>query len=127
MEFTRREVVKLLGLQAAYAKSFQVDMPRDSIAIKGDWIPLPTLLQWVPGLVDINNIRKLYYTVTLKNVEYALVAMHVGPFWKSGYDNWLHFAGEHTCYAFVGYMEGALCSGYRLARQLAIRDQLFLG
>jgi monoamine oxidase len=50
-----------------------------------------------------------------------------GPFWKSGYDNWLHFAGEHTCYAFVGYMEGALSSGYRLARQLAIRDQLFLG
>jgi len=48
-----------------------------------------------------------------------------GPFWKSGYDGWLHFAGEHTCYAFVGYMEGALSSGYRLARRLAIRDQIF--
>jgi monoamine oxidase len=49
-----------------------------------------------------------------------------GPFWKSGYDNWLHFAGEHTCYAFVGYMEGALSSGYRLARTLAVRDRVFL-
>ena len=28
----------------------------------------------------------------------------------------LHFAGEHTCYAFVGYMEGALNSGASLAR-----------
>jgi monoamine oxidase len=50
-----------------------------------------------------------------------------GPFWKSGYKGWLHFAGEHTCYAFVGYMEGALSSGYRLARRLAVRDGLFPG
>ncbi len=34
----------------------------------------------------------------------------------------LHFAGEHTCYKFVGYMEGALCSGVRVAKQLATRD-----
>lgn len=37
---------------------------------------------------------------------------------------WLHFAGEHTSYAFIGYMEGALSSGYRL-RNLAIRDHIF--
>jgi len=48
-----------------------------------------------------------------------------GPFWKAGYGGWLHFAGEHTSYAFMGYMEGALSSGYRLARRLAIRDQVF--
>ena len=23
-----------------------------------------------------------------------------GPFWKTGYLDWLHFAGEHTSYAF---------------------------
>jgi monoamine oxidase len=34
----------------------------------------------------------------------------------------LHFAGEHCCYAFIGYMEGALQSGVRLARRLARRD-----
>ncbi|HYT66544.1 MAG TPA: NAD(P)/FAD-dependent oxidoreductase [Vicinamibacterales bacterium] len=28
-------------------------------------------------------------------------------------------AGEHTCYAFVGYMEGALQSGVRAARRIA--------
>jgi monoamine oxidase len=47
-----------------------------------------------------------------------------GPFWKNGYGNWLHFAGEHTSYAFMGYMEGALSSGYRLAQRLAVRDKL---
>jgi monoamine oxidase len=47
-----------------------------------------------------------------------------GPFFKSGYKDWLHFAGEHTCYAFVGYMEGALNSGYRLAKRIAERDGL---
>lgn len=50
-----------------------------------------------------------------------------GPIWKNGYDDWLHFAGEHTCYAFVGYMEGALNSGYRLARKIAIRDGFLRG
>jgi len=48
-----------------------------------------------------------------------------GPFWKTGYKAWFHFAGEHTCYAFMGYMEGALASGYRLARKLAVRDRIF--
>jgi monoamine oxidase len=47
-----------------------------------------------------------------------------GPFWKSGYGEWLHFAGEHTCYAFMGYMEGALNSGHRIARKLGARDGL---
>jgi monoamine oxidase len=31
----------------------------------------------------------------------------------------LHFAGEHTCPKFVGYMEGALQSGVRVARAIA--------
>jgi len=34
----------------------------------------------------------------------------------------LHFAGEHACCAFAGYMEGALNSGVSVARKLAERD-----
>lgn len=34
----------------------------------------------------------------------------------------LHFAGEHTCYKFVGYMEGGLNSGVTVARRIAARD-----
>jgi monoamine oxidase len=36
----------------------------------------------------------------------------------------VHFCGEHTCYQFVGYMEGALNSGVSLARRIATRDGL---
>ena len=45
----------------------------------------------------------------------------VGPLLKQGIGN-LHFAGEHTCLKFVGYMEGALNSGATLAIRLAKRD-----
>jgi monoamine oxidase len=45
-----------------------------------------------------------------------------GPIFDEGYEEKLHFVGEHTCYAFTGYMEGALQSGYRLARKLVLRD-----
>ncbi|MEZ5318883.1 MAG: NAD(P)/FAD-dependent oxidoreductase [Vicinamibacterales bacterium] len=34
----------------------------------------------------------------------------------------LHFAGEHTNYAFIGYMEGALGSGIAAAKRIAARD-----
>jgi monoamine oxidase len=49
-----------------------------------------------------------------------------GP-WLHGGVGRLHFAGEHTCYAFVGYMEGALNSGLRVARQIASQDRLVAG
>lgn len=45
----------------------------------------------------------------------------VGPQVHKGLGR-LHFAGEHVCYKFAGYMEGALNSGASLARRLAIRD-----
>jgi monoamine oxidase len=45
----------------------------------------------------------------------------VGPILRKGLGR-LHFAGEHTCYAFTGYMEGALNSGASLARRIAERD-----
>jgi monoamine oxidase len=35
---------------------------------------------------------------------------------------WLHFAGEYTSYAFMGYMEGALESGAAVAARIAQRD-----
>jgi monoamine oxidase len=39
----------------------------------------------------------------------------------------LHLAGEHTCYKFVGYMEGALQSGLAVANRLAVRDGVEAG
>ena len=45
----------------------------------------------------------------------------IGPTYYKGLGR-LHFAGEYTCYRFVGYMEGGLYSGAALARRLAQRD-----
>lgn len=39
----------------------------------------------------------------------------------------LHFAGEHVCHKFTGYMEGALNSGASLAKRLAVRDGVVPG
>lgn len=44
------------------------------------------------------------------------------PLLRRPFGRRLHFAGEHTCNAFVGYMEGALQSGLRVAEAIARRD-----
>ena len=46
----------------------------------------------------------------------------VGPLLQEGIAGRLHFAGEHACYKFAGFMEGALASGVTVARRLAVRD-----
>jgi monoamine oxidase len=48
--------------------------------------------------------------------------MSQGPLLQEGLGGRLHFAGEHTCYKFVGYMEGALNSGTTVAKRIAERD-----
>jgi monoamine oxidase len=47
-----------------------------------------------------------------------------GPVLAVPFQKRLHFTGEHTCFAFTGWMEGALDSGVRLARKLAQRDSV---
>ena len=44
-----------------------------------------------------------------------------GPTLREGIGR-LHFAGEYTSYAFMGYMEGALESGEAVARRIAVKD-----
>lgn len=80
------------GLAAAYAKSFKVTMPTSSLSVKGDWIPVQTLLQWIPSLGSVDNIHKLYYTNTSDSVEYALVSLHVSSRQNT---NWVWGTFEH--------------------------------
>jgi monoamine oxidase len=42
----------------------------------------------------------------------------LGPQLQQPLANRVFLAGEHTCYAFVGYMEGALQSGSRVAARI---------
>jgi monoamine oxidase len=47
----------------------------------------------------------------------------IGPTLREGLGR-LHFAGEHTNFAFIGYMEGALGSGIAVASRIAARDRV---
>jgi monoamine oxidase len=49
-----------------------------------------------------------------------------GPTFYQGLGR-LHFAGEYTSYAFMGYMEGALNSGAAVARRIAVKDGVVKG
>ena len=80
------------GLAAAFAKSFKVDMPSPAIAVKADWIPVQTLLQWLPQLGNVTNIEGKYYTTIVSTVEYALVAVHVSSKQNA---NWVWGTFEH--------------------------------
>jgi hypothetical protein len=64
----------------------------ESIAVKGDWIPIAALLQWVPQLKSFDEIRKLYHTTVTNSVEYALVSMHMASRQNK---NWVWATFEH--------------------------------
>jgi monoamine oxidase len=96
--------------KANYVAAMQAPYPGIGLQIRQD-----KFMNWP----DENWTKASYYFPSVGEVT------SWGPFWKAGYGGWLHFAGEHTSYAFMGYMEGALSSGYRLARKLAIRDHIF--
>ena len=80
------------GLAAAFAKSFKVTMPAAAVAIKGDWVPVQTLLQWIPKIGNLDNLRKLYYTGSSDGVDYALVSLHVSSRQNT---NWVWGSFEH--------------------------------
>ena len=63
------------GIAAAYASGFQVDMPASAIAVKGDWVPVATLMQWIPELAG-KNIENLYITTTDKDRVRVGVGAH---------------------------------------------------
>jgi hypothetical protein len=80
------------GLAAAYARSLDVQMPTSAISIKGDWVPVQTLLKWIPELGSVERIRQLYYTGVADKVEYAVVALHVS---SRQNPNWVWGTFEH--------------------------------
>jgi hypothetical protein len=81
-----------VGLASAFANSFKVTMPTGAIAVKGDWVPVQTMLQWIPQLGSVAKVEKLYYTTTANSVEYALVSLHVS---SRQNPNWVWATFEH--------------------------------
>ena len=71
------------GIAAFYAQSgATVDLPKDSISIKADWVPVTTIMEWVPNLKSKADVRRFYYTTMSDGVEYGLVAMHLASAWN---------------------------------------------
>ena len=80
------------GLAEAFAKSFKVAMPTSAVSVKGDWVPVQTLLQWIPAIGNLDKLHTLYYTGTSGGVEYALVSLHVSSRQNA---NWVWGSFEH--------------------------------
>lgn len=80
------------GLATAYKNALDVQMPLDAIAVKGDWVPVQTLLKWIPELGSVERIRTLYYTSVSDQVEYAVVSLHVS---SRQNPNWVWGTFEH--------------------------------
>jgi monoamine oxidase len=88
-----RELEKVYkGIRTSFVKSRYMDWPADT---------------WV----------KASYSFPAPGQVTAL-----GPILSSPHAERLHFAGEHTSYGFIGYMEGALSSGLAVAKRLTARD-----
>lgn len=79
------------GRAAAYRLGVQFEMDPDSVAIKGDWVPVPTLLQWIPGLSEA-DVHNEYYTSESNGTVYALVGIHVA---SRQNPNWVWGTFEH--------------------------------
>lgn len=111
------------GIAAFYAQAGAVvDMPKDSIAIKADWVPVTTIMQWVPNLTSKADVRRYYYTTYSDGVEYGLVAMHLSSAWNP---KWVWGTFEHQfnpgrcdatgCYDSFGAVKPAVQPNYQKA------------
>lgn len=80
------------GLSRAFASNLAIVMPDSAVAVKGDWVPVQTLLEWIPSLTSLDSIRRVYYTNTSEGQEYALVSLHVSSRQNA---NWVWGTFEH--------------------------------
>lgn len=80
------------GLTSFFASSKTVTMPKASISVKSNWVPVANILQWIPELKTVDGVRNNYYTYTTGGVEYALVAMHLASAWTP---EWVWATFEH--------------------------------
>ncbi len=83
------------GLAAAYQSGFKVNMPANSVEVKGDWVKVTDLITWLGGGTQA-EIEKVYHTNVVNEaggpVEYALVAFH---FSSKQISNWVWSDFEH--------------------------------
>ena len=72
-------------------------------------------LAWTPDFFDWPNDP---WTAAGYSCPQPGEVCRAGPLLYKAFRKRLFFAGEHTCFAYFGYMEGALQSGQRAARSI---------
>jgi hypothetical protein len=88
------------GLVQAFAHNLKVDLPADAVELKGNWVKVPTLIQWLKDAENLTltaeQVRGLYYTNTATDstgtAEFALVSVH---FSTKQQKNWVWADFEH--------------------------------
>jgi hypothetical protein len=74
----RNSLYTTQGLAQAYAKHLRVDLPSDSIELKGDWARVTDVMTWLH--VDRQQVLQHYYVNTATDgkttEEFALLAFH---------------------------------------------------
>jgi monoamine oxidase len=127
VKINKRPEFALVAFSGASHSQDLVDLPSDhdrELALRKQ---LASVYPGIGGQITASKFMDWPHKLFTQGSYYFPAPKEVtawGPFWKTGYLDWLHFAGEHTSYAFMGYMEGALSSGFRLAHRLAVRDKL---
>jgi monoamine oxidase len=92
------------AMVADYLRCFEINFPGARAAYNGK-----TYYAWSSGDPYVGGAY-----------SYLKVGQYTGfNGWQGRRHQNLHFAGEHTSVDFQGYMEGALRSGYRCAREIA--------
>jgi hypothetical protein len=83
------------GLRAAFASGKPVDLPADAVEVKGDWVSVGVLQQWLKNVqrpLTLAQIKAEYYTNEASGTTYALLAFH---FFTKQQENWVWADFEH--------------------------------
>ena len=65
------------GLRRAYASTFEISFPEDSIEVKTNWLPVDQLARYYPAAVAANPARYFYLTSDPNGGQHALLSMHI--------------------------------------------------
>ena len=83
------------GLAAAFMQAAPIAFPNDAVEIKIDWIPVPTLIQFLKnnGVTATPDVVAQNYFVTRQdNTQYAMASVHISTKESS---SWLWATFEH--------------------------------
>jgi hypothetical protein len=85
-----------VGLAAAFTQVAPIGFPNDAVEIKIDWIPVPTLIQFLNnnGVTGVTPaiVAQNYFVTQQGSTQYAMTSVHIGT---KDLPSWLWATFEH--------------------------------